>query len=243
MPGMTARTGATAMTPAPAQWQNGKFVPQAGAENDADQLSKMRADEANATRAGQQYAGKYTDSQGRVTNVNSPAQAPAFSQKMDDFSTLMSRFGNMGGTSNFSSRGGLGNEPRVSLDTNAIDAGDRAAFSQAKDKVGGATQGLMKSLSNQFASRGLRGSSMEGRAIGSGLEAGMGQLDDVARGQAVEGSRRALDVAKTQYGGDITQRGQDIDAETADRQIDASTQSGKLASVLGLFNAFNGMKY
>ncbi len=108
----------------------------------------------------------------------------------------------------------------------------------------------MKALQNQFSGRGLRGSSIEGRAVGSGLENAQGQLADVSRAQAMQGSNRALDLAKTQYGGDITQRGQDMDAQSQMRSIQANSelqkqqvQNSKLSSVLGLWNAFSGMRY
>jgi hypothetical protein len=204
--------------------------------------TRGRANFESAAANGANYDSTFTD-QNTGEVLHHAAAGPKFADSLGNFDTLMSRFNNLGGSSSLSGRGALGKEPRVQLDTAAIDAGDRAAYSQAKDKVGGATQGLMKSLQNQFASRGLRGSSIEGRQIGSALESGAGQLDDVARGQAVEGSRRAVDLAKTQYGGDITQRGQDIDAETADRSLDVQSQQSRVGSIMGLFNAFNGMRY
>lgn len=154
-----------------------------------------------------------------------------------DLDQLMARFGNTG--SDMSGSGSLtpGSSPHVSLDQGAIDAGDAAAFSRAKDTVGRNTAASLKSLTNQFAGRGLRGSSIEGGEIGRAVGAGAGQLDDVARSQAVAGSDRAVDLAKTAYQGDVTQRGQDIGANTAYAQIASTQQANKFASLLGLIKS------
>lgn len=200
----------------------------------------------NGAGNGANYDMSYTDPKtGLALNYKANTVKPDFQRDMNNFGNFMGRFGNMGGSGSTTGSGSLthGDAPRVQLNTGAIDAGDAAAFSKAKDKVGGVMSGSMKALQNQFASRGLRGSSMEGRAVGSAVENGAGQLDDVARSQAVEGSRRAVDLAKTQYGGEIDQRGQDIGAETSERNFAATQQQAKLQSVLGLWNAFSGMKY
>jgi hypothetical protein len=260
MPGVVrgAPNTASSNTNTQGRWQGTKFIPSAGSANDAEQLNYLHGEANSAGSQGKGFSSNYTDSQGRMHSVGTPAKeyAPGtsaqdptgFDTKMSQFGRFTNTFGNLfgGGNGNLSGSGTLthGDAPRVQLDTNAINNGDAAAFSQAKDKVGGSMQGLMKSLQGQFAGRGLRGSSIEGRAVSSGLESGMGQLDDVARSQAVEGSRRAVDLAKTQYGGEIEQRGQDIGAETATRQFQAQQQQSKLASIMGLWNAFSGgLKY
>ncbi len=142
------------------------------------------------------------------------------------FDALMAKYGGSAG-------GKVAPVRRATLDRGAIAAGDAAAYSQAKDQVGDSTGGLMKALGSQFAGRGLRGSSIEGRAIGSGLEAGMGELADVSRGQAIEGSRRSTQLGLANYEGDISQRGQDI----TQRGQDMDDRHRRLASVLGLFQA------
>jgi hypothetical protein len=206
-------------------------------------LDRGAANFYNAANSGANYDASYTDPRtGLSLNYKG---GPSFQKQMTNFQQFTNTFGNMGGNANLTGSGSLthGDAPRVQLDTNAINAGDAAAFSKAKDTIGASTQGLMKSIQNQFGGRGLRGSSIEGRAVGSALEGQEGQLADVSRSQAVEGSRRAVDLAKTQYTGDIEQRGQDIGAETANRQFAANQQQSKLASVLGLWNAVNGMRY
>jgi hypothetical protein len=219
------------------------------------QQQKTQAGNTNLDRGAQNfYSGanrgvnydmSYTDPRTGLS-MNYKAQ-PTFGAQMSNFSQFMNKFGNLGGSgsSTSSGRGGLSgaDQPRVQLDTNAIAEGDNAAFSRAKDRTGASMQGLMKSLQNQFAGRGLRGSSIEGRAIASGAESGLGQLADTDREQAIEGSRRAVDLAKTQYGGDIEQRGQDLEAEASQRSWESQAQNSKLNSILGLYNAFNGMRY
>ena len=258
MPGIVAGSPTTPYTQTgqPGRWQGGRWIPAAGTINDVDQMRYLKGEADNATGANQSFAGTYTDSQGRVNHVNSPYKenpTTAFNRSMDQFGQFMGRFGGGapgGGSGSLSMQAGGGQQPRVALDTAAIDAGDRAAFSRAKDRVGSSMQGLLKSIGNQFATRGLRGSSLEGRALGSALESGAGQLADVEREQAIEGSRRAEDLAKTAYGGEITQRGQDLDAASRARALELTAQGqqqglqqSRLASILGLFNAFKGQRY
>ena len=181
---------------------------------------------------------------------NVSTSGTANNNMMGAFDTFMSKYGKMGdGTSSSSSMsgsGGLsgGSSPAVKLDTGAIAAGDAAAYSRAKDQVGQSQQGLQKALTNKFAARGMRGSSIEGRAIGSAAEAGAGELADMSRSQAIGAGDRAIDLAKTQYQGNIEQRGQDISERGSIRSSEATAQSSKLASILGLWNAFNsGQRY
>jgi hypothetical protein len=160
------------------------------------------------------------------------------------FDTFMSKYGGDDTSSSSSSStgattGGIDSGSQIALDTGAIAAGDAAAYSRAKDQVGQSQQGLQKALANQFSTRGLRGSSMEGRAVGSALEFGAGQLNDVSREQAIGGSQRAVDLAKTQYQGGITQRGQDLSERASARSNATQRQSNRTASVLGLYNAYN----
>jgi hypothetical protein len=97
-------------------------------------------------------------------------------------------------------------------------AAEAATFGRAKDRVGRATQGLLKSVRNQFSSRGLSGSSLEGDQIGGALMAGHGQLGDTIRDQAIEGLNRSYDVLDKNYQGNIAQRGQDLSQEAQRRE-------------------------
>lgn len=141
--------------------------------------------------------------------------------------------------------------PKVGLG-NPSESG-RAAFARAKDRIGQSTAGLMKALNNQFAGRGLSGGSQEVAAVGNTLLGAHANLADVTRAQAIKESDDANDFARTEYTGNITQRGQDIDATNADRNAwltkrgqdvaaraaQSSSSKMDLASILGLYGAFN----
>lgn len=114
---------------------------------------------------------------------------------------------------------GGGDVPRVPGITDADRRGaEDAAFARAKDRIGLATQGLLRSVQNRFARRGLRGSGLERSAEMDAMESGAGQLGEVVRDQAIEGLRRQNQVADQTYQGDITQRGQDLSALAQRRQ-------------------------
>lgn len=108
---------------------------------------------------------------------------------------------------------GGGDVPRVPGISDADrTAAESKAFGRAKDRIGKATQGLLRSVQNQFAGRGLMGSGLERDAEMEALEAGNAQIGEVIRDQAIEGLRRQNEVADQTYQGDITQRGQDLNA-------------------------------
>jgi hypothetical protein len=91
-------------------------------------------------------------------------------------------------------------------------AAESAAFGRAKDRTGKLAGGAMKGLMNQMSSRGMRGSSIEGRGIGGVTAQAQGQLGDVIRQQAIEGLRRDQQVEDRDYAGQINQRSTDIGA-------------------------------
>ena len=240
------------------------------ADTEAANRAAWSTSQANAARAaGTAFYDEYTDPTGRTTYTNIPPARDTYARDLSRFSDFANAFGGDGGggggsaSGSYWSSGGVGggvgalsggggNVAAPPLDTEAIAAADRAGYAQAKDQVGGSMQGLMKSLSTQFGARGLRGSSLEGRAMASGLESGVGALGDVSRGQAASAGNRAADLAKTKYAGEITMRGQDIGANTAMAALQeraseagaaqsAQAKQAKLASVLGLWNAFSGL--
>lgn len=113
---------------------------------------------------------------------------------------------------------GAGSVPRVPrVDGGDPTAGQADAFARAKDRIGLATQGLLKAVRGQVGRRGIGGSSIEGNLIGSALESGNGQIGEVIRDQAIQQAQRAQAVADRNYAGDITQRGQDIGLDQFNR--------------------------
>lgn len=93
------------------------------------------------------------------------------------------------------------------------------AFARAKDRVGASTQGLLKALGDRMGSRGLIGSSIEGNETGNILQGGGTDLANVASTQATSDVARAERENALSYQGGITQRGQDLQAEQARREL------------------------
>jgi hypothetical protein len=91
----------------------------------------------------------------------------------------------------------------------------RAAFARAKDQVGEAGQGALAGLRSSLAGRGMLGSGGEFRGTANVANKGLGELGDVSREQAINEVGVRTDEAKTNYGGDLTQRGQDINHQEA----------------------------
>lgn len=142
------------------------------------------------------------------------------------------------------------------------------AFARAKDTVGSSMSGLLKAVKNQFSTRGLTGSNLEGRGIVDALMGGEKQLADVAREQAIQDTNTGNNFAQMGYQGGIAQRGQDIglmeanaNAGLAHRSQDITMRGQDLmdrragqdsvradrgtrtASITGLMNAFRGGRY
>lgn len=98
--------------------------------------------------------------------------------------------------------------PRVQMPN--IDAAQSAAFAKAKDMVGQQGRAAVSSVADELGGRGMGGSGMEAQAIRDTIQSGAGQLGDVSRAQAIEKSNLASDFAKLGYMGDLQQRGQDL---------------------------------
>ncbi len=114
--------------------------------------------------------------------------------------------------------GGAAGVPRVTgPDPASRTAAEGAAFGRAKDRIGLATQGLIKAVRSNMAGRGISGSSIEREGVSGALNQGAGEVGDVIRDQAIEGLRRDQSVEDRNYSGDITQRGQDLSALQARR--------------------------
>jgi hypothetical protein len=100
-------------------------------------------------------------------------------------------------------------------------------FARAKDQVGQETAGSLASLRSSLAGRGMLGGGAEVRGTQNILQTGQGQLGDTTREQAVTEANRQSDFAKTGYEGAITQRGQDVTSRGQD--LDAQTAARNLA--------------
>jgi len=115
---------------------------------------------------------------------------------------------------------GSGGAPRVSMSGMSPDetAARAAAFARAKEQAGGTALAAMKGLQDSMASRGLMGST--GRGLESGgiadiIGSAAGGVNEFSREQLLQDLNRYADISNTRYQGDITQRGQDLDAQRA----------------------------
>jgi hypothetical protein len=109
---------------------------------------------------------------------------------------------------------------------------DQAIFDKAKDTVGQSTQGALTGLRSALGGRGMLGSGAESRGTANVITTGQGQLGQTARDLATQRATENEDIAKTNYTGDVTQRGQDVTAGTTQRGQDI--QSQEAAAQLGL---------
>ena len=110
------------------------------------------------------------------------------------------------------SGGGL---PRIEYDTAGEQQANAAAFARAKEMSGQNAQAAIQALKGAMEGRGLTGSTVEGQAMG-GVIGGAGQgISNVIREQAIQDAQANARKTQTKYQGDITQRGQDLEAQRA----------------------------
>lgn len=85
-----------------------------------------------------------------------------------------------------------------------------AAFARQKDKTGQAAQGAMTGLRSALGGRGMLGSGAESRGVSNIAMAGLGELGNISREQAIQDAAARTQGVLTSYQGNITQRGQDM---------------------------------
>lgn len=127
------------------------------------------------------------------------------------------------------------------VDTSAAQA---AAFARAKDQVGQTAQGALKGLRSANGATGRMGSGSEGRQVASVVGQGQAQLGDVSRQGAIQESDRAQNEGNINYQGGIAQRGQnvsmrgqDVAANTANNQLTLQKNQMAQQSFQGLLQA------
>jgi hypothetical protein len=111
------------------------------------------------------------------------------------------------------SGGGMLPQERLRLtDTTAADA---ARFGRAKDQVGDITRSSLTGLRSALASRGQLGGGGESHGTAAIFTKGQGDLGNMVREQAIQGSERDAERAGLEFTGGISQRGQDLSAQQA----------------------------
>lgn len=103
-------------------------------------------------------------------------------------------------------------------------AANSAAFGAAKDTAGQLGRSSLDSLRSLLGETGQLGGGTESQGTRDIVENAAGQLGQVSRDQATTQSGQALDIAKTNQGSAVTQRGQDIQAQEAAAQLQLAQQ-------------------
>lgn len=129
--------------------------------------------------------------------------------------------GNGAGTSGVTGGSRL---PSLSLPDQS--AGTNAAYATAKDQVGKSGRASLDSLRGELGAAGMLGGGAEGQLVRDVVTDASGQLGQVSRDQAMKSADLSADFAKTRYGGEITQRGQDVSSQEAQARL---AQEGRIA--------------
>jgi len=110
-------------------------------------------------------------------------------------------------------------------------AATNAAFARAKDQAGQLSRASLDSLSGELGSQGMLGSGAQLQGTADILGGATNVMGKEISSEAGKTADIAADFAKTGYGGAITQRGQDIQAQEA---AAARNQQVLLALLAGL---------
>lgn len=191
-------------------------------------------------------------------------QGQDFTQKLGEFGQFMDKYGPAFGASSTTAgnaAAGVGTWTPTPLSTTAAPtiqapssaAMDSANFSRAKDQVGDTANAAIQGLQRAMAARGIApGSSIEGAQLGSIYDKGLGELADVSRQNAITDTQTATDLAKANLGAAVTERGQDIGANTAANEASLAArgqniganefyQTNQRESLAALLGAFKGL--
>src|SRR5258706_2667096 len=98
-------------------------------------------------------------------------------------------------------------------------ASNAASFATAKDTVGKTGRASLDALRGELGATGNLGSGAEVQGVKDVIQSGAGELGQVSRDQAVKNTDLKTDIAKTNYAGGITQRGQDVSAQEAQARL------------------------
>lgn len=98
-------------------------------------------------------------------------------------------------------------------------ASNNAIFAAAKDKVGQLSRSSLDSLNGELGAQGMLGSGAQVQGARDVIQSGAGELGQVTRDLASKNADTANDFAKTAYEGNITMRGQDVQAQEAQARL------------------------
>lgn len=148
-------------------------------------------------------------------------------------------------TYNASGAGGAGaGGPQVpqipGVDNSAANAN---IFARAKDKVGEVGRSALTGLRSALGGRGMLGSGAESKGTASIVNKGQGELGDTVRQSAITDSNQSNANATTNYGGAITQRGQDIQAQEENRRLSIQQQQVRQQQLSAILDSLHMQLY
>lgn len=106
-----------------------------------------------------------------------------------------------------------------------------AAFARAKDQAGQTARAALQGLQGEMAGRGLLGSGIEAGQTRQIVENAAQGSNEMSREQAIQGAQLGARAGELGYTGDITQRGQDLQAQMAQQARQQQMIQGLLSSI------------
>lgn len=213
--------GVAGITPQEAEAQRQRETARLEQERQiAAAAAQQQAGIGGQSRLGSEQAGYGTAARSQEAGLQAAAEQRRFAQFSPYFDKITGEWGTGG-------KGG--NLPREEYGGAQADAARQASFARAKDQAANIARSALTGLSGAMASRGISGSGIELGGMGDILGGAADQLGDVNREQLIQDLAQQQHVSDVRYGGGITQRGQDLQAEAARRQ-----------ALMGLFNQMFG---
>ena len=162
-------------------------------------------------------------SAGQIANQTATHQAGLASDAANQAADLQRqqdarRLASIQGLTNSFNSGGGTVPPREGGGFDADESAARmAALGRAKDTIGAASRGAVDSLRDAYGGSGNSGAQRQG--MENIMAGGLGEMSDFALEQMLQDFARSGQISDRNYQGNITQRGQDIQAQQSKQQI------------------------
>lgn len=217
----------------PQPWQTSAQGPGGATLQGTNPQTMTTPYDPNQSVPGQAYQNQATQNQAQLdANLSNQAFQQRFGTVMGAIPGLMSSAAGTISGYGTGATGAGGAIPYTGYSSDALNAARAAAFARAKDTQGQVARSAVNELQNLYTGSGQAGSGQlmarQGQAV---LDAasGMGEFN---RQQALADLAAQQGVSQAVYEGGITQRGQDIAAQTAAR----GQNLGVINAMLGLAN-------
>lgn len=135
--------------------------------------------------------------------------------------------------SGFGVGGGAGGGAAVTMPDTSAATG--AAFARGKDQAGSTARAAVNALNDEMGSANMLGSGQEGTQLRQITEHAAAGSNELTREQAIQDATNANDNARMTYQGNITQRGQDINAQQQAAQRQQQMVQGLISALGGLY--------